>query len=42
MFPRTFTKLGIKHPLVKGIQVRSYEGPHPFPRGDNYKIAKIH
>ena len=30
------TKLGTKHPRVKGIQVCSNEGPHPFPRGDNY------
>ena len=34
------TKLGTKHPWVKGIQVCSNEGPHPFPRGDNYEIAK--
>ena len=34
------TKLGTKHPLVKGIQVFSNEGSHPFSRGDNYKIAK--
>ena len=31
-----------KHPWVKGIQVCSNEGPHLFPRGDNYEIAKIH
>ena len=24
------------------IQVLSNEGPHPFPRGDNKEIAKIH
>ena len=36
------TKLGTKHPWVKGIQVCSNEGPSPFPRGDNYQIAKIH
>ena len=24
------------------IQVCSNEGPHPFPREDNYKIAKMH
>ena len=36
------TKLGTKHPWVKGIQVCSNEGPHPFPRGDNYNTAKIH
>ena len=35
-------KLGTKHVWVMGIQVCSNEGPHPFPRGDNYKIAKIH
>ena len=26
---------GSKNPWVKGIQVCSNEGPHPFPRGDN-------
>ena len=36
------TKLGTKHTWVKGIQVCSNDGPYPFPRGDNYKIAKIH
>ena len=36
------TKLGTKHPWVKGIQVCSNEGPRPFPRGDNYEIVKIH
>ena len=36
------TKLGTKHPWVMGIQFYSNEGPRPFPRGDNYKIAKIH
>ena len=30
------------HPLVKGFQVCSNDGPHPFPRGDNYEIEKIH
>ena len=30
------------HPWVKGIQICSNEGPLPFPRGDNYEIAKIH
>ena len=34
------TKLGAKHPWVKGIQVCSNEGPHSFPRGNNYKICK--
>ena len=28
------------HPWVKGIQVCSKEGPHHFPRGDNYEKAK--
>ena len=36
------TKLGIKHPWVKGIQVCSNDGPRPLPRGDNYEISKIH
>ena len=31
-----------RHPWVKEIQVCSNEGPRPFPRGDNFKIAKIH
>ena len=35
------TKLGTKHPWVKGTQVCSNKGPCPFPRGDNYEIAKI-
>ena len=35
------TKLGTMHPWVKGFQVCSNEEPHPFPRGDNYQIAKI-
>ena len=26
----------------EGIQVCSNEGPCPFPRGDNYHIARIH
>ena len=34
------TKLGAKHPWVKGNQV-SNEGPRLFPRRDNYEIAKI-
>ena len=29
-------------PWVKGIQVCLKEGHHPFPRGDNYEIVKIH
>ena len=36
------TKLGTKHPWMKGIQVYSNEGPRPFPRADNYEIVKIH
>ena len=36
------TKLGTKHPWVKGIQVCSNERPHPFPSGDNYELAKLH
>ena len=32
--------LATKHSWVKGIQVCSNEGPRPFPRGDNYEIAK--
>ena len=36
------TKFSTKHPWVKGIQVCSNEGPHPFPRGDNCEIVKIH
>ena len=27
---------------MKGIQVCTNEGPHLFPRGDNYEIVKIH
>ena len=36
------TKLGTKHPWVKGIQVCSNKGPRFFPRGDYYEIAKIY
>ena len=36
------TKLGIKHPWVKWVQVSSNEGHCPFPRWDNNEIAKIH
>ena len=36
------TKLGIRHPWVKGIQVASNEEPCPFQRGDNNEIANIH
>ena len=34
--------LGTIHPWVKGIPVYSNEEQRPFPRGDNYEIAKIH
>ena len=30
------------HFWVQGIQVYSIERPHPFPKGDNFEIAKIH
>ena len=36
------TKHGTMHLWVKGIPVRSKEGPRPFSRGDDYEIAKIH
>ena len=36
------TKLGTKHPWVKGILLCFKKWPHPFPRGDNYEIANIH
>ena len=36
------TKLGTNHLWGKGIQVCTNEGPCPFPREDNYHIAKIH
>ena len=46
IFSRTIgpisTKLGTMNPWMEGIQVCSNAGPHPFPRGDNYEIAKIH
>jgi hypothetical protein len=29
------TRLGIDHPYVKGVQVYSYQGDNPSPRGDN-------
>ena len=35
-------KLETKHVWVMGVQVCSNEGPCPFPRGDNYEIAKRH
>ena len=34
------TKLGTKHPWVKGIHVCSNEEPRAFLKGDNYEIAK--
>ena len=34
------TKLGTKHPWLKGIQVCSNEGPCSFPWGHNYEITK--
>ena len=34
------TKLGTKHPWVKGIKVSSNEGPRFFLRGDNKEITK--
>ena len=36
------TKLCTLHSWVEGIQFYSNKGPCPFPRGDNYKIVKIH
>ena len=30
------------HSLVMKTKVCSNEGSHPFPRGDDYEIAKIH
>ena len=36
------TKLGAKHPWVKGFKVCSTEGPYPFPRSDNIEIVNIH
>ena len=36
------TKLGTNHPWEMGIQVCSKDGTGPFPRGDNYEMAKIH
>ena len=34
------TILGTKYPMVKRIQVCSNVGPPPFPRADNYEMAK--
>ena len=36
-----FNKTLHKASWVKGIQVYSNEGPHPFSRGDKYEMAKI-
>ena len=36
------TKLGTKHPWMKGIQAFSNEGPGPYPRWDNYELAKMY
>ena len=36
------TKLGTKHPWVKGIHVSSNERSCLYPRGDNNEIAKIY
>ena len=35
-------KLSNNHHKVMEIQVRLKEGPRPFPKGDNYEIAKVH
>jgi hypothetical protein len=34
-------KLGTNHPLVKGIQNCTNQGPGPFQRGDNHNYAKM-
>ena len=36
------SKHGTEYLLVMGVQFCSNEGLRPFPRGDNYEIAKIH
>ena len=36
------TKLGTKHPGLKGIQVYLNVGLRPFPRRDNNEKARIH
>ena len=36
------TKPGTTYPWLVGIQFCSNKGPRPFPRGDDYEIAKIH
>ena len=38
----SLTKLGTNHLWMMEIQVCFREVPHVFPRGVNYKIAKIH
>jgi hypothetical protein len=35
------TRFGTNHPWVEGIQVCSYEGYNPSPRGDNSERVKI-
>ena len=46
IFSRTtgpiLTKLGTRHPWVKGIQVCTNERPRPFPIGDNNKIVRVY
>ena len=37
-----FNKTWHKVFLSEGIQVRSNEEPRPFPRSDDYEIAKVH
>ena len=37
-----FCICGTMHLWEKGIQVCSDEGPHPFQRGNNNKIAKVY
>ena len=45
-YPRTnepyLIKISTKHSRVKGIQIWSNEGPHPFSRKYDNEIAKIH
>jgi hypothetical protein len=36
------TKLYRNYPCGKGIQVCSYEGGYPSPRGDNGKRVKVY
>jgi hypothetical protein len=46
LFSRTtgpiLTRLGTKHPCLKGIQVCSKEWDSPSPRGDNSERVKMH